>query len=358
MNNLTKIIMLLILVSFISMPVLGAEKPIIWSDENSYRQMDKLIVAADKRLFTVMCIFNSVYDYDLEHGEAYHPVREKVRLELDKRLGRVSEDKVASWKDFYKKQQGHIWNYINLAMSLSADYPFEKVLVEEVSWWTNFYRFITGFNGFTTIMNEFWIEMELESLWNQVYPEYLVEIDKFDFERIAQEEAYIWEYIKQEKTDIDRFLVSIPNLMDSHYMAFGFQYENYYYTVSSPGSHNYGLNIHEYLHGIVGPLIDATYKDHADQLKSYFESGRKEATIKNNYNDFAGFVEENLVRALDTRIRVVYNMYTERTALDRIRKLQTEGFTLLPIFYQSLQDFEKMDIALEDYVSRILSQVE
>lgn len=54
-------------------------------------------------------------------------------------------------------------------------------------------------------------------------------------------------------------LVSIPNLLDCHYHARGARYENYFYSIESPGPYDYALNDHEYLHTVINPLVEKLY---------------------------------------------------------------------------------------------------
>lgn len=351
------IILVLTLICLSSLLALAADTaPVIWKNKQNYVQTGRIIVAADPRLFTTMAIFNSVYDYDKENSPAMYPLRAKVRAELDKRLKSVPQKKLAQWKK--AKKDVHIYNYIFYTMSLSGEYPFKRVLPYPGNWWASLRERFFGVYGFEKIMNDFWVTMKLDTLWKEVYPEYLAEVKRFNINRINKEEGYIWEYVRLPKNKNGKNLVSIPNPLDTQWSAFSVEYEDYFFMVSSPGSHDYGLNIHEYLHGVAGPIVEKYYAKYKDKLRPYLEANRSKPIIRDNYNSLEGFIEENLVRAMDLRISVVYQLSELTTVRYQIDSQTKEGFNLLLPFYNLLQEYEEsMNKNFDQFLPQIFDQV-
>lgn len=340
---------------------LAADGPrLFWPDQRVYQQTGNIVVAADQRLFSTMCIFNSLYNYGQDSKADSNPLRQKVTAELQKRLKNVPAQKIAAWKKYYQKHRWHIYYYVDYTMSLSQ-YPFRQVVHKPVTgnWFTRLFKRPQETRGFEKVMNEFWVALNLDSLWKSVLPDYMAEVKKFDLSRIAKEEGFVWKYLAMPKSNSNRTLITIPNLMDVNYSAFASEYPNYYFAISSPGSHNYGLNIHEYLHGIISPIVEKSYEKYATNLKTYFTAGQKYPIIKANYNSPEGFVEENLVRAMDLRIEYTNQMYTARQVIDQQKQQIAQGFTLIRVFYDLLQEFEEESYhtTFEQYFTNILNEV-
>lgn len=331
----------------------AVEPTSIWPEQKLYQKVDSILVVADQRLFTTMAIFTAVYNYGQDANSESGQLRIKLKAELDKRLKSVPADKVKAWKNYYKKHNLHIWYYVDYTMSLSQ-YPFKPVLSkpEEGNWFTRLFNRTTP-KGFEQIMNDFWKSMNLASLWKSTLPDYLAEVKKYDMDRIVKEEGYVWKYLKMPKTVQNRYLVTVPNLLDVNYSAFASEYPGYYYAISSPGSNGYGLNIHEYLHGAISTFVEQNYKKYAKTLDTYFKAGQKNAIVKKNYNSLEGFVEENLVRAMDLRIGYTNQLYSRQQVIDSITRQISQGFTLLRVFYDLLQEFEEEDIPFNRYLSTI-----
>jgi len=223
------------------------------------------MVLADRRLFTVMAFINAAgYDSEWE-GVQMHPVRIRVREEIQSRLANEPKKK-SQWQKYYEQKELDIYHYADYALSLTSDYPFRRIRPDS----------------------------ELG------YPEAQLKLE--DFPEMNWQMSFLWEYLRMER-DKSYAIVNVPNLMGQHYQGFSVQYEKYIYTVENPGSHSYGLNIHEYLHKIIGPLVDVHYKQYKDKLGNYYEAGRDGDWVV-NYKHPRIFTEECLVRALDNRIRM------------------------------------------------------
>ena len=218
-------------------------------------------------------------------------------------------------------------------------------------------------NSFPKILNEFWETVELEEIWSQVRLDYLAEIENYDFDKMARELAFVWEYLRLDRKDRSIF-ISVPNLLDSHYTAIGAHYENYYYTVESPGAYSSGFNIHEYLHSVINALIDKHYASQRKKLNAYFAAGKNMPMAK-HYGQRKAYASECLIRALDHRMRLLMEDNPEAVKqrenttiwLNRenvIKWITDEGLLITEPFYRLLVKFEETDMNFEEYLPEIL----
>jgi hypothetical protein len=58
----------------------------------------------------------------------------------------------------------------------------------------------------------------LEQVWAEVKGDYIAEIKKYHFERMRQDLAFLWQYLRMPRKDT-LVLANVPNLLDSHYQA-------------------------------------------------------------------------------------------------------------------------------------------
>ena len=325
------------------------EPACIGHEDEIVREGD-FVVLADRRIFAVMAFINAMgFDSEVE-GKQMHPVRVRVRELVREKAAKHSEE-FDKWKQFYKKAKLATFHYQDFALSLSMDYPFRRIRPDsELGYPFTAQRLA----AFPTVLNEFWETADLDTIWAEVKPSYLEEIHKYDFDKMKHQLVFIWDYLRMERKD--RFVfVSVPNFLDMHYSAIGAKYENYWYMVESPGAGSHGLNVHEYLHSIVNPLVEDNYQAYCEKLNKYFEAGKGQPLAK-NYGHPVTYTFECLVRALDHRLRVLLedNPTTTKRCENRIVYLTQNGLTLVEPFYQLLRKYEQSDKNFERFFPMML----
>jgi len=325
-------------------------KPATFAYPDEVIRNDAFIALADRRIFAVMAFMNACGFDDEASGTAMHPVRLRVREAIQMKA-RDHADMFAKWKRYYNRRSLPSYCYMDYALSLSSDYPFHRIRPDHELgyWWPSL---LLG--NFPKILNEFWEIVELEEIWAQVKPDYLTEIANYDFNKMARELAFVWEYFRFERKDHFIF-VSVPNLLDSHNFAIGAHYEDYYYAVESPGSHSDGFNTHEYLHSVINALMDKHYASQRKKLNAYFIAG-KDMPIAKDYGQPKAYASECLIRALDRRMSLL--MYDTPEAAKHIesmiKRVTHEGLLLTEPFYRLLDEFEKSDLTFEEYLPEML----
>lgn len=328
-------------------------KPLTFSHEDEVVREGDFIVLADRRVFTVMAFMNAC-GFDTEYpGQKMHPVRLRVRKAIQQKAANHA-DALERWKQYYREHTMGSFCYQDFALSLNDDYPFRRIRPDDELGYPFTAEMLADFPD---LLNEFWETLEMQQVWKQVKSDYLADIHKYDFERMEKKLSFIWEYLRLRRKD-DFTFVSVPNLLDTHYHAIGAQYENYWYMVESPGAHSYDFNVHEYLHSIINPLIEANYNAYRAKLDGYFKAG-KDMPMAEPYGRPVTYSYECLVRALDHRINAVMaNDPATTTAREkRIANLTKKGLLLVQPFYEQLLEYEKSDKNFEQFLPEMLDRL-
>ena len=328
-------------------------EPFVFSHEDEVVRNDDFIALADRRVFAVMAFMNaSGYD-DQVAGQEMHPVRLKVRQAIEEKVKNYPEE-LERWKKYYKENINASFSTLDFALSLNDDYPFRRIRPDsEIG-----YSFAEWkLSDFPDVLNEFWEKLELEQIWEQVKPDYLKEINKYDFGLMSKQLSFVWEYLRMQRKD-NYIFISVPNLLDKRYHAIGAQYENYYYAVESPGAYSVGFNVHEYLHSIVNPLMNAKYSKQQKKLDKYYKAG-KDMPMAKSYQHRIGYASECLVRALDHKIGVLMtdNPASINNHNRRVTSLTIEGLLLVKPFYDLLVEFEESEMNFEQFLPVMLERL-
>jgi len=327
-------------------------EPVSFDREDECVGNDGFIALADRRVFAVMAFLNACgYDHEVP-GRSMHPTRVKVRRMVAENLEAHSE-KHQAWRDYYDKRRMGPWQYVDFALSLSSDYPFRRIRADsELGYsWT-----ATMLADFPGVLNDFWVTARLEDVWAKCKPDYTRAIKAYDPDRMARQMAFLWQYLRLPRRDTYT-IVQIPNPLERHATASGARYENYFYSIDGPGSSR-DLNVHEYLHTIVNPLVDEHYAGAEDKLQAYYEAG-KDAEISKPYQKLTAFTSECLVHALDYRLAVLQNPdeILKRKRDDRIAKLTRDGYTLLGPLHAEMAKYEAGAADFAEYFPTLLDRL-
>ena len=314
------------------------------------------MVLADRREFAVMAFLNATgYDEEAQ-GQQMHPVRVKVR-ELVAANVAGHPERVKAWQSYRNgivRKHLQPFHFQDFALSLSTDYPFRQIRPNNELG----YSITAGqLRDFPEVLNDFWTTAKLAEVWDQVKPEYVAEIRKYNFERMKRRMDFLWTYLRMPRHDT-LTLVSVPNLLDSHFEAIGARYEGFYYSVESPGSHDYDLNIHEYLHSVVNRLVEADFNGQKAKLAEYCQAGRSRPFGK-TYGSPITFTFESLARALDHRLGVLQtNDPADKKRIEGQVAWETEkGLTLVQPFYNLLAEFEQSGQPFDQFLPTMLARL-
>ncbi len=325
---------------------------VAFAHEEERIEGEGFLVLADRRVFATMTFLNTCgYDTELP-GHSMHPIRIKVR-ELVSRNLESHPKKLQAWKDYYAQRLMGSWQYVDFALSLNSDYPFRRIRSDSelgYSWTAD------KLADFPEVLNDFWVTARLDEVWDQCKGDYMAEVGKYDPDKMAHQMTFLWQYLKLPRHDT-YVIVQVPNPLERYYTASGARYENYFYSIDSPGS-NSGLNVHEYLHTIINPLVERNYAAFKDKLDKYYEAG-KDAEISKSYQNPKAFASECFVHALDYRLRGRWssNLKVKEHLETKITKLTEGGYHLLAPFYEGLAKYEQSDLNFEQCFPILLEQL-
>jgi hypothetical protein len=112
------------------------------------------------------------------------------------------------------------------------------------------------------------------------------------------------------------------------------------FIVEGPGSNDYGLNAHEYLHMLMDDLIPSDFAGQKAKYEAIFKANKDADYVKNGYGSVHIYVEECLVRALDHRMRIALEPEHLDRELATLKDEVAHGLVLEEDFYQALGRFE------------------
>ena len=325
-----------------------------FTQPDEMRVGDGFMVLADRRVFATMAFLNATGFDDQPQGVAMHPVRQKVRKRMAENLAACPE-KLQKWRQYVKSRNLGTFCYQDFALSLQADYPFRRVRPDKDLGYPVTAKLLQDFPG---VLRDFWATAGLTNVWNEVKSEYIAELNKYDLAAMQRQMASLWEYLRMPRRDT-LTIINVPNLLDAHCSAIGAHYESYYYCVESPGSHTYDLNVHEYLHSIVNPVVKTNFPAYQAKLLRYYEAGKR-GPMSATYREPVTFTYECLVRALDHRFReiqwtkapvVVHSQETQ------VADLTAKGLTLTRPFYQMLREYEGDGASFEAFLPAMLARL-
>jgi hypothetical protein len=319
--------------------------------ESEVRRGNQCEIAADRRIFAVMSFINA-FGFDEEaQNTPMTAARKQVRELIAHNLSDHPAE-VTRWRDMYRAHACSSADYIEWAITLNDEYPFRRVGPDSVC-----FRPETPvkLRDFPAELNAFWELAKMEEVWAAVKPLYMEELARYDVARMNADLDAIWRIVRMPRRET-RVMVSIPNLLDRHYNACSIPCGHWFVSIDGPGSQNYGLNIHEYLHEIVNPLAQVGLGKNQEHLMAYFARWQSHPKT-NGYTTPVAYVQECLVRALDAR--VVAQLYPDRAAAkkDELAQSVASGFELARVFYDGLEAFESSGEPFDRFSEHLLADV-
>lgn len=140
------------------------------------------------------------------------------------------------------------------------------------------------------------------------------------------------------------------NLADANLNGFGLAYDPVYKNntvIMGPGKANSGkvVIVHEYLHGIMDPILDK-YPIEIARTNAINEVSDLNL-IKTHYNNWQSVVEESLIRALDILSFSFPRHY-------QIGARKEEGFILIDYFFNQFANYPKYQGDLDSFIYKCL----
>lgn len=314
-------------------------------------------IQPDVRVFTLFAYLNGPAGWDEEYGKAFTPQREQLRADLQKQMVLLDPKMVQRWRDFYQKHKQISYRYLYYTLTLGAPPQFNHIIPAAK---IKYPEIVSSLDGFNRVLAEFYQQANIQAQYEQTYREIMmVEIRKYDQPRILDQVAYIYDYLRLDRAKMQTFdVIIVPAPFDSHWDANSLNYTNQLFIVEGPESNDYGLNIHEYLHMLMDDLIPADFAGQKGKLNAIFQANRKAPLVK-TYQALDTYVEENLVRALDHRMRARLDPADQPNEQRIMRDEVARGLVLEANFYQALEEYEQSpSLSAREFFSQMLKSVQ
>jgi hypothetical protein len=189
------------------------------------------MILADRRIFVVMAFLNAVGYDDEVKGREMDQIRIRVRQMVAANLAK-SPEKLQAWRKYDQNNKFRSYHFQDWALSLSADCTFKRIRPNNE---LQYVRTALMLNDLPGILNDFWVTAKLDQVWNAVKSDYIAELKRYKFEKMKRQVSFLWEYLGMKRTD-HYVIVHVPDPLDRRAQAIGARYENYYYSVESPGA--------------------------------------------------------------------------------------------------------------------------
>jgi len=317
---------------------------------------DGFSIQPDVRVFTLFAYLNGPAGWSEESEKGFSPQRKQLRADLQNQMATLVPKVVQRWRDFYQEHKQIPYRYLYYTLTLGAPPQFNSITpVTEMK----YPEIVASLNGFNSVLAEFYQQAGIQTLYEEIYREVMMaEVRQYDQTRIVSQIAFVYEYLRLDRPKFETFdVVIVPAPFDSYWDANALNYTKRLYIVEGLESNDYGLNTHEYLHMLMDSLIPSDLAGQESKLNAIYQANRKAPYVK-TYQGLHTYVEENLVRALDHRMRSQLDPAHQANEEGVLRDEVANGLVLEEHFYQNLQQFEQNpDQSAQDFFIEMLKTV-
>ncbi len=277
-----------------------------WQDE------PRVEVQHDARVFTAS-IFLNLTGYDEENAPAFHPVRTRLREEMQ---AAVPPELVSECKDFRGAHPLHHTAYIWLAMLTDGPASFEIAHTEAAAACPvpmigqHARQIASQLAGLRELLCRLWGLAAVRDAYVDVQPEVLAH-GEAGARLLEPNVCKAIAYMKADPGAVLARYTLIPNLLFSYWQAIGVPIGMHFNEVRGPVTVRPGApdphatgDPHEFVHLLVAPTswdlgrVDA----HASRLDGLFRRALTYDLVGRNYDSFAAFTNECLVNAVSCRV--------------------------------------------------------
>jgi hypothetical protein len=316
----------------------------------SQAQQGKVLVESSEQLFSVLAAINDAgYDSGAGTGKV-NMARNAVRTDLAARNIPVLPD----LRNFYESHRladsgRNLGQYISLALLLGPPPDFKLTVAE-----ADLPPDARNVAGLIPLLRLFYKQADLADLWVRASIDFHSGIERYSVpvrRSIELTDAYLrfpaGSYLGRTYT-IYLDLLGAPNQVQARI------YGSNYYLVITPSANLRIDDIrHQYLHFLLDPMA-VKYGPEIHHAISLEAVARKAPALPNDFKeDFSFLVTECLIRAVELRM----DKLPSPDAAKQIQQDTSNGFILVPYFYDALQEFEKQDASMNVYYPQMIKGI-
>jgi hypothetical protein len=307
-------------------------------------------VETSPQLFAVMCALHAA-GYESEVGAAgIHPLRVRLRGELLKLQGPATE----KLRTFFREHQlgdpgSNLSRYVSFAMVVGPPPRFEFLMRRE-----DFPPDVLAIEGFREVLADFYQEVGIEKLWEQLQPYYEREVNQFSGP-VGQIVLVATSYLREIHRPMRgrKFVVHVEPLVGgkTNFRSF----HDIYSLVLSPSAEIPTDDIrHAYLHYLLDPL-PFRYRESVTSRQPLHRFAGRAVRLSPEYrDDFEALLSECLVRAVELRLRKL----PPARVTAAIDEAEREGYILVRAFYAGLDEFEKSEPAMGFFFPDLMNLID
>ncbi len=293
----------------------------------------KIEITNDIRFFILYALFNGPFEYRQEYGNQMTPERIKLIAELTEISSNLDTEYIQKLKDYWHKLNLHPWWYIYYTALCTSPPLFTYNPPEKNLKYTKILEMMSGFD---TILKDFYINYSIQQIYDKKYKDIISHyVSRYSRERILNDRDFLHEYLRINKTAKIPDIIIVPLPFESHYSGKCIITENKLYILESIGAQSIGLNMHEYLHYFINEKVDSIDNLNTLPIAKEYERNRESEFVRDSYNEPYIFVSENIVRAIDHRIR-----FKRGEGSIDLKTFTENGLSLVEYFYNRLNEYE------------------
>lgn len=295
----------------------------------------KIVFENDIRLFTLYAFMNYTgYGKDSNISE-FTDVRNMVMEELSKKSLKLTDNK------YYSNKKVQFSYYRNALRNIGTAPDFDIIGHKG--------NIFDNLLDLPSSLKEFYLKADIETLYNKYKPYYYTEISKIEDKSLTAL-VIINNYLKINNEDIPNINVEI-NLLDAYNRNASFTSIDQYkgapaITLGPSKAPDIQSIVHEYLHGIISPIID-NLNGEVNKLSFKSKEIPEYSYAKLYCSSWSANLEESIVKALEYRA-----VGGSRKA--NVEKAMDEGFILTKYFDERFDEFKNYDGNLNDFIKSLL----
>lgn len=307
---------------------------------------------ADIRMFTVMAAINAVgYDEGVgAPGDSI--VRQAVRLQLEQFQGE-SRDLLQNAYDELKQDdpEANLSQWVSFALLCEPPPTFEL----KANLPTDLPEEVRKLRAFSTILERFYREADIESLWRKYQPAYAQELDRYSAAlapMLFRTAGYL--RISNQSREFAGFKVWVdllagPGSINMRLWGGNMQ------VVAHPSE---TIRLDEVRHAFLLHLLDRLsirYRDRVAQKEVLSRFAMFAPALEEAYKtDFELLVTKCLVKAIEVRL----DRGSPEAKLARANDAMREGYILTPYFFEALPKFEDDSRDINKYYPDMISDID
>ena len=307
---------------------------------------------ADIRMFTVMAAINTA-GYDVGVGaKGDSLVRQAVRVHLEQFQGEARELLENAYADLKADDPDeNLSQWVSFALLCEPPPTFEL----KANLPTDLPVEVRKLRAFSTILERFYREADIESLWQKYQPAYAQELDRYQAAlapMLFKTAGYL--RISNQSPEFGSFRVWIdqlaaPGPITPRHWGGNMQ------VVAHPADR---IHVDEIRHAFLIHLLDRLsirYRGEVAQKEVLSRFALFAPALDEAYKtDFELLVTKSLVKAIETRL----DRAPAAKKLERVNEAMREGYILTPYFFEALPRFEADNRNINKYYPDLISQID